>query len=155
MKIKLNFFNLILLLTAIIISMLIFNNKTMNVNLFKNLFESMTNHLNIKNKDKEVANENILIRINEYTYTNDSFSVYCPFKATIIDNFENALILKCENNYYAYFENIFNIKVNKFDYVNSYDELANFEETFTMYFYKEGIKYSYEEVIRNYWYFSY
>jgi hypothetical protein len=149
MKIKLNFLNTILILTAISISVLIFTHKSLNTTIIRNLFETMTNHISINDKEKEVANENILIKLNEYTYTNDSYSVYCPFKATVIDTNDNNIILKCDNDYYAYFENVINVNVNKFDYVDSYDELANFEDCFTMYFYKEGIKCSYEEIIRS------
>ena len=149
MKIKLNFLNTILILTAISISFLIFTHKSLNTTIIRNLFETMTNHISINDKEKEVANENILIKLNEYTYTNDSYSVYCPFKATVIDTNDNNIILKCDNDYYAYFENVINVNVNKFDYVDSYDELANFEDCFTMYFYKEGIKFSYEEIIRS------
>lgn len=148
MKIKLNILNFIMIVASIIISMLIFNQKIFSNDFLKSLFETMTNHLTIDGMDKEVANENVLIKVDTYSYANNSLEVYCPFKATVIDIDNSIIVLKCENNYYAYFEDIFNIKVKKFDYVTSNDSLANYLDQFKMYFYKEGIKYSYEEVIK-------
>ena len=141
------FLNLILIIIAIIISYLMFTNKEVNFKKLHNLFNVITNYLNLGYKEKSVSSSIKFINIENDNYFNYDYQVYAPSNGTILDCNDNSIIVKCENGYLAIFENLINVNVSKFDVVYKNDRLANFIETFTFYYFLNGEKYTYEEII--------
>ena len=82
-------------------------------------------------------------------YFNESYSIHAPIKSTVIKYDESSILLKCDNSYYAYFDNLVNVNVTYLDVVEPKYSLANFIDQFTFYFYKDNVKYSYEEVMES------
>ena len=144
---KLKIINKILCVFVVVISCLIFNNKVIDVDFLYNAYISMINHTNLNEKDKSVSNQLNFIKVSDFTYTNESFTLYCPFSSTVIEIYENSLILKTSKGLLLVFDNLINIKVNKLDYVYENDILANFISEFNFYVIKGGEYISYEEVI--------
>lgn len=142
-------FNFILLIIAIVISYFIFSKKEIRFNALKSLFETMTNYLNIGKQEKMVSTFSKFICVGEDCYTNDSFSIYSPKKGTVISADENSIVIKCEDNYFAYFDNLINVNVKKLDVVSSEYSLANFIDYFNFYFIYDNNKYTYEEIMEN------
>lgn len=149
MKNKMKIINSILIFLLISLSCLIFQHKTINLSFLQNIFYSMIAHTSLEKGEINVSNSINFIKVSQYTYTNTSYCIYSPFKATVIEIYESSLILKSNDNLYIYYEDIFNINVKKMDYVNYDDVLANFDDVYKMYFVKEGKIYSYEEIIGN------
>ncbi len=143
-------FNFLLLIIAILISYFIFSRKEIRFNALKTLFEAMTNYLNIGRQEKTVSASSKFIYVDTDCYTNDSYSIYSPIKGTVVQVDESSLIIKCENNFYAYFDNLVNINVKKLDVVSCDDSLANFIDYFNFYFMYNNTKYTYEEIMENY-----
>lgn len=145
MKNKIKIVNLFLLFISVVLSCVLFNNKTFNFDVFNKLFITMSNHMNINDKEDDVSFINNYIKVNEYTYTNDTCCVYLPLNATVIEVGEDYVTLKGMNNIYFFYKNLVNICVGKLDCLNQNDLIGNFIDTFTFYLYKEGKLISYEE----------
>lgn len=152
MKKLIKLINFILIISALIISSLIFINKEVNLYGVKKIYNHLTNFIYIKtNESKSVSSSIKFIKIDNNKYYNDSFTIYCPYKATVIDVNESEIILKCENNYYAYFSNLASVNVSKYDFIVPEDKLAYFIDHFVFYFFKDNERYTYEEVCCNHW----
>ena len=135
MKKAIKILNLFMILISLIVSGFIFVNKDYSMPISKKIYGLIDNFLFIN------ANNN---SVNNY---NDSYSIYSPFIATILEIDTDSIYLKCNNDFVVCFKNIINIKVNKYDVVDTNVKLANFIDYFQMYFIKGDKTYSYEEVI--------
>ena len=149
MKKCISIVNIFLLVISIIISSMIFSNKEIKFNALKSVFEAFSNYINIGKHTSTVSSFNYFVYISNNKYYNVSNSIHSPTKGTIIDYSDDSLLIKCDNNYYAYFENIINIEVSYLDVVDPSFSLANFIEDFTFYFIKGSTKFTYEEVMAN------
>ena len=134
---------------CILISCLIFTNKEVKVNALKSVFEAFSNYINIGKISSPVSSINYFIHIANDKYFNESYSIHAPIKSTVIKYDESSILLKCDNSYYAYFDNLVNVNVTYLDVVEPKYSLANFIDQFTFYFYKDNVKYSYEEVMES------
>lgn len=141
--------NAILIIISLFLAYNIFIKKDMDFSFLKNLYSTMTNHININKYNQTVSTINYYKKVAEYTYTNESYSVCCPYNGTIIKQNDSEIVIKCDNGYYAYYSSLINIVVRKNDVITSQDELANFIDTFNFYFKKGEQVYSYEEIVTN------
>lgn len=140
--------SIILIVFSCIISFMIFKNKDYSLNFINHAYNYFNNYLYLDTfKDSKVNASLNYDLIEKYNYKNASLTIYCPFDGTIIESSENKIIIKCDNGYYANFLNIINIQVSKYDVVKKDDIIAYFIDYFTFYFIKDGITYSYEEII--------
>lgn len=145
--------NLLLIITSIVISCFIFNNKAVKVNALKSVFEMFSNYINIGKTSSTVSSLNYFIYKANNKYYNVDFSIHSPTKGTVVSYDETSIVIKCDNYYYAFFDDLINVKVHLYDVVEPKYCLANFIDDFTFYFYKDESKYTYEEIMVNYWFF--
>ena len=117
------------------------------MNLFMILISLIASGFIFVNKDYSMPISKKIYRLIDNFYYNDSYSIYSPFIATILEIDTDSIYLKCNNDFVVCFKNIINIKVNKYDVVDTNVKLANFIDYFQMYFIKGDKTYSYEEVI--------
>lgn len=147
MKRLFKMFNFFLLIIAIILSFLIFKNKSLNFGKLNTIFHSMTNFINIGKNQNIVSNTIDFIKIENYKYYNESFSIYSPFNATVIDKSDCTITIKCENGYFATYSNLVQVSVNKYDVITPNDKLGLFADYFEFYFFDDEKRYSYEEIM--------
>ena len=147
MKKAIKILNLFLILISLIASGFIFVNKDYSMPISKKIYGLIDNFLFINANNNSVNNSLNYIKLKDNFYYNDSYSIYSPFVATILEIDTNSIYLKCNNDFVVCFKNIINIKVNKYDVVDTNVKLANFIDYFQMYFIKGDKTYSYEEVI--------
>ena len=147
MKRVIKLVNLLLLTLCCIISLFIYTNKQVSLLNLNNIYSFLNNHIKLDYNSKSVSSSLNYIYVSKYTYTNNSFSIYSPFSGTIISKNEYSILIRCDNDYHLIFKDIININVNNYDVINSEIKLANFIETYTMYFIKNGEIISYEDII--------
>lgn len=142
--------NILLIVVSIVISCLIFSNREFKVNALKSVFEAFSNYINIGKSSTPVSSFNYFIYKANNKYYNVDYSIHSPTKGTVIDYDESSILIKCENSYFAYFDDVINVNVHILDVVDPSYCLANFIEDFTFYFYKGNNIYTYEEIMENY-----
>lgn len=147
MKKAIKILNLFMILISLIVSGFIFVNKDYSMPISKKIYGLIDNFLFINANKNSVNNSLNYIKLKDNFYYNDSYSIYSPFIATILEIDTDSIYLKCNNDFVVCFKNIINIKVNKYDVVDTNVKLANFIDYFQMYFIKGDKTYSYEEVI--------
>lgn len=147
MKKAIKILNLFMILISLIVSGFIFVNKDYSMPISKKIYGLIDNFLFINANNNSVNNSLNYIKLKDNFYYNDSYSIYSPFIATILEIDRHSIYLKCNNDFVVCFKNIINIKVNKYDVVDTNVKLANFIDYFQMYFIKGDKTYSYEEVI--------
>ena len=147
MKKAMKILNLFMILISLIVSGFIFVNKDYSMPISKKIYGLIDNFLFINANNNSVNNSLNYIKLKDNFYYNDSYSIYSPFIATILEIDTDSIYLKCNNDFVVCFKNIINIKVNKYDVVDTNVKLANFIDYFQMYFIKGDKTYSYEEVI--------
>lgn len=147
MKKAIKILNLFMILISLIVSGFIFVNKDYSMPISKKIYGLIDNFLFINANNNSVNNSLNYIKLKDNFYYNDSYSIYSPFIATILEIDTDSIYLKCNNDFVVCFKNIINIKVNKYDVVDTNVKLANFIDYFQMYFIKGDKTYSYEEVI--------
>jgi len=143
--------NFFLLIIAILLSFLIFKNKDFNLGKLNQLFNTMTNFLNIGKTNQKVSSSVNFIKLEKDKYYNDSFTVFSPFKGTIIDKQKTSITIKCDNGYLAFFDNLVSVSISKYDVIETFNKLGYFEDYFIFYFIKGEEKYSYEEIMEINW----
>ena len=141
--------NILFLIVSLFLAYNIFIKKDTDFSFLKNLYTTMTNHININKQDQTVSTLNYYLKVKNYTYTNESYSVYCPYNGTVVKQTNSEIIIKCDNGYYAFYSSLINVAVKKNDVITTQDQLANFIDTFNFYFMKGEHIYSYEEIVTN------
>lgn len=150
MKRIIKVFNLILLVISIAISSLLFINKQYSFNILKKAFDKLFSYAYIGYNQVNTSSSLNFINISGDKYYNSSFSVFSPYKASVIKIGDDYIILKCDNGLICHFSNLINIDVKLLDVINKDYALANFIDYFVFYFIDDGKILSYEEVMENY-----
>ncbi|MCI5745649.1 MAG: hypothetical protein MR270_05140 [Erysipelotrichaceae bacterium] len=145
-KRTLKYVNLLLLSIAILTSFLIFKKRVINTSSISKIYNVLTSYLLIGSKEKEVSSTIKFIHIEKDKYYNNEHNVYSPFNGTIINCDNNSLVIKCDNQFFAYFNSLVNVNVAKYDCITTSDILASFDEYFTFYLSFMNERYSYEEI---------
>lgn len=149
MKKTIKILNIILILIAVLLSYLIFSKKNIQFNVLKKIFEATYNYINVGSTNQKVSSFMYFVPINKNQYYNEYHEIYSPQKSTILSVDDESITLKCENGYHAYFGNLLNIQVTNNDVIYPSFAIANFDDYFIFYFYKNGVVYSYEEIMGN------
>lgn len=149
MKKAIKILNVLMIIISLALSGLIFINKDYSLTTIKKIYNVFDNFLLLNDSNKTVSSQMNFIKINENYYYNDSYCVYSPFKATVINYDKNSIYLKCDNSYIACLKNLINVNVSKYDVVVKGDKLANFVDYFELFFIKGESVYSYEQVLEN------
>ena len=149
---KKNFKSAYIFLTiiAIVISILIFNNKEYSLK-DNSFFNKIYNYLLISRQDKFVNSINMHKHIKDDMFTNDEKRIYPLNNGTIIKASSNEIILKTTNGYLIKYSNFVSFTIQKYDVVKKNNELAFFDDYFTCIISKNGEKINYEEYIKNNW----
>lgn len=150
MKRIIKLINLLLLIICIILSSLLFINKQYSLNILKNIFDNLFSFAYIGYDNIITSSSLNFIKIDQYKYYNDSFSIYSPMKGSVIKVGKDYIDIKCDNGLICHFSNIINVNVKVLDVINKDYALANFIDYFVFYFLDDGKILSYEQVMENY-----
>ena len=147
--------NLILLVISIVISSLLFINKQYSFNSLKKVFDKLFSYAYFGYNEINTSSSLNFIKVSDNKYYNESFSVFSPYKASVIKTGDDYITLRCDNGLICHFSNLVNINVKLLDVINKDYALANFIDYFIFYFIDDGKILSYEEVMENYWFYRY
>ncbi|MDY2889566.1 MAG: hypothetical protein SOU19_08425 [Candidatus Caccosoma sp.] len=139
---------LFLCIIAILLTLLLFNNKSYSFKHY-NFFNKAFGYLLITNKATTVSSSNKFLCIDNNKYTNNEKKVYPLSNGTIVRATSDTIILKTVNGYIVKYTNIINVSARIYDYVTKEDALASFIDYFECSINKGNFFYTYEEYIKN------
>ncbi len=170
------FFNRILGVLCLILAFLIYAYKDPNANFINQTFNTnisfeklnqfmskvgttLTNFFtfgtktNTSDKDLEVSANSKFVKISEFYYTNEDKTAYSFDKGTILSISEDTkgyqIIVKHDNGYLGIYEELDATLVKEYDRINKFTKLGYFETNFAIYFIKNGVTYSYEDLVKD------
>lgn len=173
-KSKIKFINRILGLISLVLAFLIYAYKDPNANVINDLFNtninfsslnsslskitnSLTSFFNFgassESTSKEVSSISKYIKVSDYYYTNSENIAFCCGDGTVLNVSEDEngfqIMVKHDNGYIGIYEELVDSLVKEYDRVKINDKLGHFNKEFALYFIKDKITYSYEEITTN------
>ena len=134
--------------TVINQKMIKFSNQLTSFFSFGTKKETTTN-----NDDLPVAANSKFVRVSDFYYTNNNKTAYSFSSGTVLSiNYEEStyqIIVRHDNSYLGIYEELDTCFVKEYDRVTSDTQLGNFETEFALYFIKDKVTYSYEDIIQN------
>lgn len=171
----LKIFNRLLGIVSLILAFLIyaykdpsasFVNKIFHTNLnftsfnqkIVNLSNNLTSFFNFASKNKTTTNDipvssnSKFIKVSDYYYTNDEHTAY-PFSSGTVLSIENEkgykIMIRHDNGYIGIYDELDTCLVKDYDRIDVNTKLGYFEKEFGLYFIKDKITYTYEDIIKN------
>lgn len=141
---------LLLAVVALLLTFLLFNNKSYSLKYYDRFNEAFS-YLLILKKTNSVSFSHRFQYINGNQYTNDEKKVYPLNNGTIIKTTNSEIVLKTINGFIVRYCNLINVNVKVYDFVTKNDELAYFIDYFECQISKGEKFYTYEEYIKNNW----